>query len=129
VRAAEAATKDYDGLHLTIAAAYDGRQEITDAVQSFLREQLKNGKKLDDVIDLVTPDALRRHIYSPDLPDPTSSSAPAARFGCRGFCCAEHHLGILFLRSELARVPQDRFPAGDSFIPGPHAAVWAVRGG
>jgi short-chain Z-isoprenyl diphosphate synthase len=70
VRAAEAATKEYDGLHLTIAAAYDGRQEITDAVQSFLREQLKNGKKLADVIDLVTPDALRRHIYSPDLPDP-----------------------------------------------------------
>src|SRR6266478_5071482 len=70
VRAAEAATEDYDGLHLTIAAAYGGRQEITDAVQSFLREQLKQGKKLQDVIDLVTPDALRRHIYSPDLPDP-----------------------------------------------------------
>lgn len=70
VRAAEAATKDYDGLHLTIAAAYGGRQEITDAVQSFLREQLQKGKKLDDVIDLVTPDAVGRHIYSPDLPDP-----------------------------------------------------------
>jgi short-chain Z-isoprenyl diphosphate synthase len=70
VRAAEAATKDYDGLHLTIAAAYGGRQEITDAVQSFLRQQLKKGKKLEDVIDLVTPDAVGRHIYSPDLPDP-----------------------------------------------------------
>ena len=70
VRAAEAATKDYDGLHLTIAAAYDGRQEITDAVQSLLREQLKEGKRLEDVIDLVTPDAVGRHIYSPDLPDP-----------------------------------------------------------
>ncbi|HWN53396.1 MAG TPA: polyprenyl diphosphate synthase [Xanthobacteraceae bacterium] len=70
VRAAEVATQDYDGLHLTIAAAYGGRQEITDAVQSFLREQLKKGKKLEDVIDAVTPDALGRHIYSPDLPDP-----------------------------------------------------------
>jgi short-chain Z-isoprenyl diphosphate synthase len=70
VRAAEAATQDYDGLHLTIAAAYGGRQEITDAVQSLLREQLQKGKALQDVIDLVTPDAVGRHIYSRDLPDP-----------------------------------------------------------
>jgi short-chain Z-isoprenyl diphosphate synthase len=70
VRAAEAATQGYDGMHLTIAAAYDGRQEITDAVQSLLREQLENGKALKEVIDLVTPDAVGRHIYSPDLPDP-----------------------------------------------------------
>jgi short-chain Z-isoprenyl diphosphate synthase len=70
VRAAEAATKAYDGLHLTIAAAYGGRQEITDAVQSWLREQLEKGKSLKEAIELVTPDALGRHIYSPDLPDP-----------------------------------------------------------
>jgi short-chain Z-isoprenyl diphosphate synthase len=70
VRAAEMATRNYDGLHLTIAAAYGGRQEITDAVQSFLREQLKKGKKLEEVIEAVTPEALGRHIYSPDLPDP-----------------------------------------------------------
>src|ERR1700692_1679920 len=70
VRAAEAATQGYDGMHLTIAAAYDGRQEITDAVQSLLREQLEKGNALKEVIDLVTPDAVGRHIYSPDLPDP-----------------------------------------------------------
>jgi len=70
VRAAEAATKDYNGMILTIAAAYDGRQEITDAVQSLLREQLDRGKALQDVIDLVTPEALGRHLYSPNLPDP-----------------------------------------------------------
>jgi undecaprenyl pyrophosphate synthase len=45
VRAAEAATKAYDGLQLH-RAAYGGRQEITDAVQSCLREQLKKGKSL-----------------------------------------------------------------------------------
>jgi short-chain Z-isoprenyl diphosphate synthase len=70
VRAAESATEGYDGLQLTIAAAYGGRQEITDAVQSFLREQLTNGRMLAEVIDMVTPDAVGRHIYSPDLPDP-----------------------------------------------------------
>src|SRR5262249_53863883 len=39
---------------------------------------------------------------------------------------AKHHLGILLLRSELAGIPQDRFPAGDPFIPGPHAPTWAL---
>ena len=70
IRTAEAATKGYEGLHLTIAAAYSGHQEITDAVQSLLREQLKQGKTLADVIDLITPEVVQRHIYSPDLPDP-----------------------------------------------------------
>ena len=40
-------------------------------MQSFLREQSKNGKKLEDVIDLVTPDAT-----SADLILPYSPSAP-----------------------------------------------------
>ncbi len=70
VRAAETATEGYDGLQLTIAAAYGGRREITDAVRSFLREQLVKGRTLAEVIDMVTPETVGRHIYSPDLPDP-----------------------------------------------------------
>jgi short-chain Z-isoprenyl diphosphate synthase len=69
-RAAEAATKGYDGLYLTIAAAYGGREEITDAVRSLLGEQLQHGKALADVIGLVTPEAIGRYLYAPDLPDP-----------------------------------------------------------
>ena len=37
VRAAEAATEGYTCMHLTIAAAYGGREEITDAVKALLR--------------------------------------------------------------------------------------------
>ena len=70
LRAAEAATNGYDGMMLRIAAAYSGRREITDAVQSLLREHLNGGKALQEVIDLVTPEALGRHLYSPTLPDP-----------------------------------------------------------
>ncbi len=70
VRTAEAATKGYDGMYLTIAAAYGGRQEITDAVQSLLREQLNAGKTLGQAIAVVTPDAIGPYLYSPDLPDP-----------------------------------------------------------
>ena len=70
VRSAELATRDYKGSTLTIAAAYAGRQEITDAVQSLLREHLTRGLALNDAIPLVTPEAIGRHLYAPDLPDP-----------------------------------------------------------
>jgi short-chain Z-isoprenyl diphosphate synthase len=70
VRAAEAATQDYRGIHLTIAAAYGGREEIVDAVRALLREQLAQNKSLNEVIELVTPGAIGRFLYSPDLPDP-----------------------------------------------------------
>jgi undecaprenyl pyrophosphate synthase len=39
LRAAETATKAYNGMRLTIAAACGGREEIVDAVQRLLREQ------------------------------------------------------------------------------------------
>jgi short-chain Z-isoprenyl diphosphate synthase len=70
VRAAEAATSDYDDIQLTIAAAYGGRQEITDAVQAFLRDQERRGKELTEATRLVTPEAICRYLYAPDLPDP-----------------------------------------------------------
>jgi short-chain Z-isoprenyl diphosphate synthase len=70
VRAAEAATKDYDGLHLTIAAAYGGREEIVDAVRGLLREGLAQNKSPQEVIELVTPEAIGRFLYAPHLPDP-----------------------------------------------------------
>jgi short-chain Z-isoprenyl diphosphate synthase len=70
VRAAEAATRDYKATTLTIAAAYAGRQEITDAVQSLLREQMNQGVDLKGAISLVTQEAIGRHLYAPDIPDP-----------------------------------------------------------
>ena len=70
VRAAEAVTKDYSGMHLTIAVAYGGREEIVDAVRGLLREQLAQNKTLEEVIELVTPEAIGRSLYAPHLPDP-----------------------------------------------------------
>ena len=70
LKAAEAATAGYGGLQLTIAAGYGGREEIVDAVRGFLNEQLVRGAGLKDAIDLVTPEAIGRSLYAPDLPDP-----------------------------------------------------------
>ena len=57
-------------MQLTIAAAYGGRQEITDAVQAFLRDQQQHGRALAEAVELVTPEAISRFLYAPDLPDP-----------------------------------------------------------
>ena len=70
LRSAEAATEGYDGLHLTIAAAYGGRQEIADAVRALLDDALRQGRTLAEAADLVTPEAIGRFLYAPDLPDP-----------------------------------------------------------
>ena len=70
LRAAEAATAGYNGLQLTIAAAYGGREEIVDAVKGFLKGQMKDGRSLKEAIDLITPEAIGHSLYAPDLPDP-----------------------------------------------------------
>jgi short-chain Z-isoprenyl diphosphate synthase len=70
IRSAEEATRSYNGMQLTIAAAYGGREEIIDAMQSLLREQLAQNRSLEEVIEMITPEAVARSLYSPDLPDP-----------------------------------------------------------
>lgn len=70
IRAAEVATAGYDGLYLTIAVAYGGREEITDAVRALLAERLGRGAALEEVIAAITPAAIGRYIYAADLPDP-----------------------------------------------------------
>jgi len=70
IRMAEAATASYDSLKLTIAVAYGGREEIVDAVRSLLRDQAAKGTALPDIIELVTPETIARHLYAADLPDP-----------------------------------------------------------
>lgn len=70
IRAAEAATSTYDGMRLTIAVAYGGRQEITDAVRSHLTQAAKSGRTLADVACALTPDEIGSHLYLAGLPDP-----------------------------------------------------------
>jgi short-chain Z-isoprenyl diphosphate synthase len=70
IRAAEAATAHHRSLVLTIAAAYGGREEIADAVRALLRERVKQGEALDEIIDGLTEEAIGRYLYAPDLPDP-----------------------------------------------------------
>lgn len=70
IRAAETATAQYDLMTLTIAVGYGGREEIADAVRSFVKTQARQGASLSDLIERITPEAIACHLYAADLPDP-----------------------------------------------------------
>ena len=70
IRAASDATEDYDGMTLTIAVAYGGRDEIVDAVRSLLAEQAERGLTVVDAIAEITRAAIARHLYTAGSPDP-----------------------------------------------------------
>ena len=70
IRAAETATAQYNLMTLTIAVGYGGREEISDAVRSFLKTQAREGALLSDAIERITPEAIASHLYASNLPDP-----------------------------------------------------------
>jgi short-chain Z-isoprenyl diphosphate synthase len=67
---AEKATASYDGIELNIALAYGGRQEIVDAVRSWLGEMSARGASLAEAAVRVTPESIAEHLYTVGLPDP-----------------------------------------------------------
>jgi len=70
IRQAEAATAGYDGLHLTIAVAYGGRQEIADAVRRLIQDKAKQGDGIQEIAEGITQEEIGRYLYAADLPDP-----------------------------------------------------------
>jgi short-chain Z-isoprenyl diphosphate synthase len=67
---AERATAGYDGIELNIAVAYGGRQEIVDAVRSWLGAMAAGGATLAEAAAKVTPESIAEHLYTAGLPDP-----------------------------------------------------------
>lgn len=70
IEAAEEATKDHTAIVLTIAVAYDGREELVDALRSMLRSKLAQAPDPASLIDDINAETIGQHVYSPDLPDP-----------------------------------------------------------
>ncbi len=70
IRAAEAATADYDTMVLSIAVAYGGREEIADAVREMLSEAMQAGATLSDIINDVCPERIGKHLYLSGTPEP-----------------------------------------------------------
>ena len=70
IRATEEATRDYDAYQLNIAMAYGGRQEVSTAFRSYLKERLTAGDDLDDVIESFEPSSIEPYLYTSGLPEP-----------------------------------------------------------
>jgi len=63
---AEKATANYTRYRFNVALAYGGRDEIVEAIRALARE-VRDGRLLPEEID---SDAVSRHLYTADLPDP-----------------------------------------------------------
>jgi short-chain Z-isoprenyl diphosphate synthase len=70
IRAAQEVTAGYDAMLLTIAVAYGGREEIANAVRELLAEAGRDGVSAEALIASVTPEAIGRHLYLADAPEP-----------------------------------------------------------
>jgi len=70
IEAAQEATKDHDAVVLTIAAAYDGRAELVDALRSLLRARILSAEDPAAAIEDISAETIAEHLYLPDLPDP-----------------------------------------------------------
>jgi short-chain Z-isoprenyl diphosphate synthase len=66
----ERATAGNTRMRVQVAVGYGGRQEITDALRSLLRERASAGRTLDEVASTLVPEDIGRHLYTTGLPDP-----------------------------------------------------------
>ena len=68
-RAADS-TVGVDGMRVNFCVGYGGRQELTDAMRSLLREQAAKGRSLEDVAGTLEVDDIAEHLYTKGQPDP-----------------------------------------------------------
>ena len=54
---------------LTIALGYGGRQEILDAIKGLIDQNRNDENDFDELLENVTDEQLRQHLYSPETPD------------------------------------------------------------
>ncbi|TAN03747.1 MAG: di-trans,poly-cis-decaprenylcistransferase [Rhodanobacteraceae bacterium] len=68
--ALELSTAGHDGMLLTIALAYSGREEITDAVKALLANAAEEGRSLEAVAAGLKAEQIERYLYTEGVPDP-----------------------------------------------------------
>ncbi len=68
--AAEARTAKNTGMHINLAIGYGGRREIADAMRSIVRQHASEGKSIDALSEILTPELIAKHLYTGGQPDP-----------------------------------------------------------
>lgn len=82
----ESRTRNNTGLALNIAMAYDGREEIADAVRSLLGDLSGKGLSVNEIRDNISVDNIGRHLYMAGLPDPDFIIRTSGELRLSGFC-------------------------------------------
>lgn len=70
LKAAQERTKSKTGMHINLAIGYGGRREIADAMRSIVRQHAKEGKSIDALAEILTPELIGKHLYTGGQPDP-----------------------------------------------------------
>ena len=66
----EIASHETKGAQVNLAIGYGGRQEITDAMRSIVKDSITEGADLEKLADSLTPELIAKHLYTSDQPDP-----------------------------------------------------------
>jgi short-chain Z-isoprenyl diphosphate synthase len=96
LKRAEEATAHHDRMRVQVAVGYGGRQEITDALRSLLRDRAAQGMRLEEVAETIGPSDIGEHLYATGLPDPDLIIRTSGELRLSGFLMwqaahAEYH--------------------------------------
>lgn len=67
---AERDTSSIPAATVNLAVGYGGRQEITDAMRSIVKEHLAEGGSAEALPEKLSPELITRHLYTSNQPDP-----------------------------------------------------------
>lgn len=70
LRAVQDRTKGNAGIHVNLAIAYGGRNEIAQAVRKILIEHSAQGSSPEQIAELLSPELIAEHLYTGGQPDP-----------------------------------------------------------
>lgn len=70
LRAAAAGTEDNSRITVNVAVGYGGRQEIVDAVQKLVAENVEAGVPAEELASKVDVESISKHLYTSGQPDP-----------------------------------------------------------
>ncbi len=63
-------SKGIPGIVVNVAIGYGGRDEIVDAVKTFIKEGAKSGKNSNEIANEISVDGLEKYLYTAGQPDP-----------------------------------------------------------
>ncbi|MCG7298498.1 MULTISPECIES: isoprenyl transferase [Brevibacterium] len=68
--AQESSRGGHPSVHVNVAVGYGGRQEIVNAIKSYLRAESAAGTSMEAAINALTEERLAEHLYTKGQPDP-----------------------------------------------------------